>query len=176
VRLLITIMCNCGKKSCTSCCPKTIRGAQGPKGDRGVAGPTGPIGPAGDSAQNWITIPIHGDTYTYKIESSITFVGVARFTWPGTALGTGTFASMLANIWGPSGVGSFDVRVYDVTNSQTIAAATGITSALDTNIDNLLVAVPSPGIPPAVLEIQVRGENRGAAVEVAISSLTITFN
>jgi len=177
VCLLIKIMCkSCGKKSCTSCCPKTIRGEQGPKGDRGVAGPTGPVGPAGDSAQNWITIPIHGDTNTYKIESSITFVGVARFTWPGTALGTGMFSSMLANIWGPSGVGTFDVRVYDVTNSQTIAAATGISSALDTNIDNLNVTIQIPSTSPAVLEIQVRGENRGVAIEVAISSLTITFN
>ena len=176
MRLLITIMCNCGKKSCTSCCPKTIRGAQGPKGDRGVAGPAGPAGPAGDSAQNWITVSIHGDIQAYKVKTSTTFAEVARFTWPGTALGTGTFASMLANIWGPSGVGSFDVRVYDVTNSQTIAAATGIISALPTNIDNLLVAVPSPGISPAVLAIEVRGENRGAAIEVAISSLTITFN
>ena len=171
-------MCNCGKKSCNNCCPKTIRGGQGPKGDRGVQGPIGPQGPTGDTQINWITISIHGDTQSYKVKTSTTFAEVARFTWPGTALGTGTFASMLANIWGTtaSGTGSFDVRVYDVTNSQTIAAATGMISALPTNIDNLLVAVPSPGISPAVLAIEVRGQDRGAALEVAISSLTITFN
>lgn len=39
-------MCNCGKKSCNTCCPKTIRG------EKGKTGPPGPRGPQGAAGAN----------------------------------------------------------------------------------------------------------------------------
>lgn len=167
-------MCNCGKKSCNTCCPKTVRGPQGPKGDRGVAGPQGPEGPAGANAQNWITVPIHRDTEAYKLLSAATWAGVARLVWPGTE-GTGNIKAMYVNAWVPGGAGFMDVRVYNKTNSTTVGGVTGITSSSDVNVSSLTVLIPAPSASEAVLEIQVQGNDRGATIELAISSLTIVF-
>lgn len=173
-------MCNCGKKSCNTCCPKTVRGPQGPKGDRGVAGPQGPQGdqgPQGEQgpySQNWITVPIHRDTGSYKLLSSATWYGVARLVWPGT-FGVGKIKTMYVNAWIPGGLGSMDVRVYDKTNSALVAGIAGITSSSDVNVSQLTVATVSPSSSEAVLEIQVQGTNSGETIELAISSLTIVF-
>ena len=167
-------MCNCGKKSCNTCCPKTVRGPQGPKGDRGVAGPQGPAGPSGPAVLNWLTVPIHRDTGSYKLLSSATWYGVARLVWPGT-FGLGKIKAMYVNAWIPGGLGSMDVRVYDKTNSATVAGITGIASSSDVNVSQLTVVTVSPSSSEAVLEIQVQGTDRGSTIELAISSLTIVF-
>ncbi len=168
------IMCNCGKKSCNTCCPKTVRGPQGPKGERGPVGPQGPEGPVGTGVFNWITVPIHRDTGSYKILSAASWTGVARLVWPGT-FGIGKIKAVYVNAWVPGGTGSMDVRLYDLTNAQAVSGITGITSSSDINVSLLNTIVLTSPTSECVYEIQIQGSDRGLAIELAISSLTIVF-
>lgn len=84
--------CNCRKKSCNQCCPKTIRGEQGKrglKGDRGLQGPPGTLNmigitetmeqaivPSTPTIITGMTSPVVAGTYAVWFEGTAESLGV----------------------------------------------------------------------------------------------------
>lgn len=165
----------CNKSKANCCCIKNYRGEKGPAGDRGprgLIGETGPEGPAGPA--DFFSLPIYDDATPYKIRTSLTYVGVARMEYPGSANVSGTLDLVEANVWNvPAGVGVCSCRIQDITNSLTIAENTNITNGSAANIETLTIIPANIPVARAVWEIQIAGATGGGASETGIGAVTL---